>query len=101
MGRKTEITNLLANLPRLGAGLSYRRPFRGELLQKQSEVDFIEIIGDTYLDAPLERRLKTMADEVRKAAPDVAALFDRLVERLERAIAQGAGRRDLHRLPKA
>lgn len=55
MGRKTEITSLLANLPRLGAGLSYRRPFRDELLQRQSEVDFIEIIGDLYLDAPPEK----------------------------------------------
>ena len=55
MGRKTEITNLLANLPRLGAGLAYREPFRQELLQKQSEVDFVEIIGDHYLDAPPER----------------------------------------------
>lgn len=55
MGRKTEITNLLANLPRLGAGLSYRRPFRDELLQQQSEVDFIEIIADLYLDAPPEK----------------------------------------------
>lgn len=55
MGRKTEITNLLANLPRIGAGLAYREPFRDELLQKQSEVDFIEIIGDHYLDAPPER----------------------------------------------
>ena len=55
VGRKTEITNLLANLPRLGAGLSYRRPFGSELLQQQSEVDFIEIIGDLYLDAPKER----------------------------------------------
>ena len=55
MGRKTEITNLLAHLPRLGAGLAYREPFRDELLQKQSEVDFIEIIGDHYLDAPPER----------------------------------------------
>ena len=55
MGRKTEITNLLANLPRLGAGLAYREPFRNELLQKQSEVDFVEIIGDHYLDAPAER----------------------------------------------
>lgn len=54
MGRKTEITNLLANLPRLGAGLAYREPFREELLQKQPEVDFIEIIGDHYLDAPPE-----------------------------------------------
>ncbi|MEQ2010524.1 MAG: DUF692 domain-containing protein [Limisphaerales bacterium] len=55
MGRKTEITNLLANLPRLGAGLAYREPFRDELLQKQSEVDFVEIIGDHYLDAAPER----------------------------------------------
>ena len=55
MGRKTEITNLLANLPRLGAGLAYREPFREELLQKQPEVDFVEIIGDHYLDAPPER----------------------------------------------
>jgi uncharacterized protein (UPF0276 family) len=55
VGRKTEITNLLANLPRLGAGLSYRHPFQDELLHKQSEVDFIEIIGDNYLDAPPEK----------------------------------------------
>ena len=55
VGRKTEISNLLANLPRLGAGLAYREPFRDELLQKQSEVDFVEIIGDHYLDAPPER----------------------------------------------
>ncbi|MFM8470051.1 MAG: DUF692 family multinuclear iron-containing protein, partial [Limisphaerales bacterium] len=55
MGRKTEITNLLANLPRLGAGLSYRPPFREELLHRQSEVDFIEIIGDLYLDASTEK----------------------------------------------
>lgn len=51
MGRKTEITNLLANLPRLGAGLAYREPFRAELLQKQPEVDFLEIDGDRYIDA--------------------------------------------------
>jgi uncharacterized protein (UPF0276 family) len=55
MGRKTEITNLLANLPRIGAGLAYREPFRTELLQKQPEVDFVEIIGDHYVDAPPER----------------------------------------------
>lgn len=55
MGRKTEITNLLAHLPRLGAGLAYREPFRDALLQKQSEVDFVEIIGDHYIDAPPER----------------------------------------------
>jgi uncharacterized protein len=55
MGRKTEITNLLANLPRLGAGLAYREPFRAELLQKQPEVDFLEIHGDRYIDAPPAR----------------------------------------------
>lgn len=55
MGRKTEITNLLANLPRLGAGLAYREPFRAELLQKQPDVDFVEILGDHYIDAPPER----------------------------------------------
>lgn len=51
MGRKTEITNLLAHLPRLGVGLAYREPFREELLQKQSEVDFLEIAADDYIDA--------------------------------------------------
>lgn len=55
MGRKTEITNLLANLPRLGAGLAYREPFRAELLQKQPEVDFLEVYGDRYIDAPPAR----------------------------------------------
>lgn len=56
MGRKTEITNLLANLPRLGAGLAYREPFRAELLQRQPEVDFLEIDGDRYIDAPPARK---------------------------------------------
>ena len=55
VGRKTEITNLLAHLPRLGVGLAYRESFRDELLHHQSEVDFVEIIGDHYIDAPPER----------------------------------------------
>ena len=64
VGRKTEITNLLANLPRLGVGLAYREPFREELLQKQSEVDFLEIAADDYLDATpvLEEELELLAE---------------------------------------
>jgi len=64
VGRKTEITNLLANLPRLGVGLAYREPFREELLQKQSEVDFLEIAADDYLDATpaLEAELELLAE---------------------------------------
>jgi len=64
VGRKTEITNLLANLPRLGVGLAYREPFRDELLQKQSEVDFLEIAADDYLDATpvLEEELELLAE---------------------------------------
>ena len=55
MGQKTEISNLLANLPRLGAGLTYHEPFLADLLQKQPEVDFLEVHGDRYLDAPPAR----------------------------------------------
>jgi uncharacterized protein (UPF0276 family) len=64
VGRKTEITNLLANLPRLGVGLAYREPFRDELLQKQSEVDFLEIAADDYLDTTpvLEEELELLAE---------------------------------------
>lgn len=64
VGRKTEITNLLANLPRLGVGLAYREPFRDELLHKQSEVDFLEIAADDYLDATpvLEEELELLAE---------------------------------------
>lgn len=64
VGRKTEITNLLANLPRLGVGLAYREPFLEELLQKQSEVDFLEIAADDYLDATpvLEAELELLAE---------------------------------------
>ena len=64
VGRKTEITKLLANLPRLGVGLAYREPFRDELLQKQSEVDFLEIAADDYLDATpvLEEELELLAE---------------------------------------
>ena len=75
MGRKTEITNLLANLPRLGAGLAYREPFLQALLQKQPEVDFLEIHGDRYLDAApaLEAELALLMEHFTRV-PDFTQL---------------------------
>lgn len=49
MGRKTEISNLLANLPRLGVGLSYQSRNYDSVFQQQSNFDFLEVIADDYL----------------------------------------------------
>lgn len=49
MGRKTEISNLLAKLPRLGVGLAYRSRHHRQVLQEQPNFDFLEVVADDYL----------------------------------------------------
>lgn len=56
MGRKTEISNLLAKLPRLGVGVGYRGCHREQILQNQPDIDFVEILADDYLFASPEKR---------------------------------------------
>ncbi len=46
---------MLSSLPKLGVGLGFREPFRGELFQNRREVDFLEITADHYLDATPEK----------------------------------------------
>jgi len=56
VGRKTEISNLLAKLPRLGVGVGYRGRHREQILQNQPDIDFVEIVADDYLFAVPEKR---------------------------------------------
>lgn len=54
----------LAELPRLGVGLGYREPLRGELFLRRGEVDFLEITAEHFLDAPRrkEQELELLAE---------------------------------------
>jgi uncharacterized protein (UPF0276 family) len=42
---------VLSRLPTLGVGLGFREPFLSELFLHQTEIDFLEITADHYLDA--------------------------------------------------
>lgn len=55
MGRKTEISNLLARLPRLGVGISYRSAYYDQILRHQPDFDFVEVVADDYLFAPNDK----------------------------------------------
>ena len=44
-----------SNLPTLGVGLGFRKPFRSDLFLHRRRVDFLEIIADHYLDASPEK----------------------------------------------
>ncbi len=46
---------MIATLPKLGAGLGFREPYRAELLLDGDGVDFLEVIADHYLAAPPEK----------------------------------------------
>jgi uncharacterized protein (UPF0276 family) len=41
----------IGGLPRLGVGLGFRRPLAREILSHASEIDFLEIISEHYLNA--------------------------------------------------
>lgn len=47
-----EAEGRFTRLPVLGVGLGFREPLRSELFLHQSEVDFLEITAEHYLDAP-------------------------------------------------
>ena len=55
MDRKTEISNLLANLPRLGVGLAYQSQHYQKVLKSQPNLDFLEVVADDYLLAAPEK----------------------------------------------
>lgn len=42
-------------LPVLGVGLGFRPSFRGDLFFDPSQVDFLEITAEHYLDVPREK----------------------------------------------
>lgn len=42
-------------LPQLGVGLGFREPFKSQLFLNRESVDFLEIVADHYLDAPLPK----------------------------------------------
>jgi uncharacterized protein len=44
-------TKTMNNQPILGVGIGYREEFKGELFLNRDTVDFLEIIGDRYLDS--------------------------------------------------
>jgi uncharacterized protein len=46
---------MIDKIPYLGAGLSYRPVFSGELYKHQDKIDFLEIVADHYIDAPAEK----------------------------------------------
>lgn len=46
----------MRNLPKLGVGIGFREQFRADLFLHQSEIDFLEITADHYLDAGAAKR---------------------------------------------
>ncbi|MBD2296083.1 DUF692 domain-containing protein [Anabaena sphaerica FACHB-251] len=46
---------MLSHLPTLGVGLGFRQPFKSDLFLNRQQVDFLEIVAEHYLDAPLEK----------------------------------------------
>jgi uncharacterized protein len=58
------VSQELSGLPCLGVGLGYREPFRSDLFLHQTEVDFLEITADHYMDAAPEklRELELLAE---------------------------------------
>jgi uncharacterized protein (UPF0276 family) len=58
---------MYSDLPHLGAGLGYRRPFHEPLHARPAAVDFLEIVSDQYLYASPEKL--TALDELRATWP--------------------------------
>jgi uncharacterized protein (UPF0276 family) len=51
---KEEISKI-GHLPALGAGLGFREPLRGDVFLHRSEIDWLEIVTDHFLDASSEK----------------------------------------------
>lgn len=47
---------MLSDLPTLGVGLGFREPFKSDLFLNRQQVDFLEIVAEHYLDAPLPKQ---------------------------------------------
>jgi uncharacterized protein (UPF0276 family) len=47
---------LLSHLPTLGVGLGFREPFKSDLFLNRQQVDFLEIVAEHYLDAPVQKQ---------------------------------------------
>jgi uncharacterized protein (UPF0276 family) len=47
---------MFSHLPTLGVGLGFRQPFKSDLFLNRQEVDFLEIVAEHYLDAPLGKQ---------------------------------------------
>jgi len=45
----------LANIPKLGAGIGFREPLKGELFMNRDKVDWLEITVDHFMDASPEK----------------------------------------------
>lgn len=47
---------MFSHLPTLGVGLGFREPFKSDLFLNRQQVDFLEIVAEHYLDAPLQKQ---------------------------------------------
>jgi uncharacterized protein len=47
---------ILSQLPTLGVGLGFRELFKSDLFLKRQQVDFLEIVAEHYLDAPVQKQ---------------------------------------------
>jgi len=47
---------MLSHLPNLGVGLGFREPFKSDLFLNRQQVDFLEIVAEHYLDAPVQKQ---------------------------------------------
>ncbi|ALF52067.1 hypothetical protein ACX27_03095 [Nostoc piscinale CENA21] len=47
---------MLSQLPTLGVGLGFREPFKSDLFLNRQQVDFLEIVAEHYLDAPVQKQ---------------------------------------------
>jgi len=47
---------MLSHLPTLGVGLGFREPFKSDLFLNRQQVDFLEIVAEHYLDAPVQKQ---------------------------------------------
>ncbi|WP_413201207.1 DUF692 domain-containing protein [Nostoc piscinale] len=47
---------MLSQLPSLGVGLGFREPFKSDLFLNRQQVDFLEIVAEHYLDAPVQKQ---------------------------------------------
>ncbi|QSJ16573.1 DUF692 domain-containing protein [Nostoc sp. UHCC 0702] len=47
---------MFSHLPTLGVGLGFREPFKSDLFLNRQQVNFLEIVAEHYLDAPMQKQ---------------------------------------------